>query len=58
MTTRHDAIQRALAAATETMQAKGEVEPMIIVHAGDTFFAVTLWATCCIHPRPRTLRPA
>ena len=33
-TTRHDAIKRALASATETMHAKGEVQPMIIAHAG------------------------
>ena len=41
-TTRHDAIKRALASATETMDAKGEVQPMIIAHTGDTIFAITL----------------
>jgi hypothetical protein len=32
---RHDALRNALTTATETMHAKGEVQPMIIGHAGN-----------------------
>jgi hypothetical protein len=39
MTTRHDAIERALATASETMHAKGEVQPMIIAHTTNTLMA-------------------
>jgi hypothetical protein len=42
MTTRHDAIQRALATATETMHAKGEVQPMIIGQAPGRLLAFPL----------------
>jgi hypothetical protein len=39
---RHDALTNALRTATETMHAKGEVQPMIIGHAGDRVHAWVL----------------
>ena len=41
-TSRHDAIKRALASATETMHAKGEVQPMIIAHTAHALMAFPL----------------
>jgi hypothetical protein len=42
MTTRHEAIERALATATEAMHAKGKVQPMIIAHAANALMAFPL----------------
>jgi hypothetical protein len=42
MTTRHDAIKRALATATEAMHDKGEVQPMIIAHTDQALMAFPL----------------
>jgi hypothetical protein len=57
MTTRHDAIKRALDTATETMHAKGEVQPMIIAHTANALMAFPL-AGMMIPPPQRTSRPA